>query len=329
MFCCGCSFYCLFLLPCSRELFLCRLPPPFSYFRVIDCKLRYPVPLAPSVACGHHGCRGISGFGPWSDSKRRAKLEKHFKDVHGQVFTTCYPCPECSREFSTAQALNGHLGASSGCTKGTSATKSISRLSGASMDSTRSSARARRSEEACWKHPQEGLPILFRWLVSLGKVSLHPTLDGQRAVHGGRFVPVPRPSAIESFRERDSIFCKGFTDTYCRCTNGTFSSFGNAPNVACGWKTGTKWDVTTTCAHPEAKPRQGMVRLSVPGLPVLPLHQDPVPRLRMATYKARLIRRTQQCRRCVNGVPMNLLFWSKSRAALDSIVQTQHCTPDG
>ena len=136
MFCCGCSFYCLFLLPCSRELFLCRLPPPFSYFRVIDCKLRYPVPLTPSVACGHHGCRGISGFGPWSDSKRRAKLEKHFKDVHGQVFTTCYPCPECSREFSTAQALNGHLGASSGCTKGTSASKSISRLAGAQMDSS-------------------------------------------------------------------------------------------------------------------------------------------------------------------------------------------------
>ena len=74
--------------------------------------------------------------------------------------------------------------------------------------------RARRSGVACWMYPQEGLSILFQWLVSLGKVSLHSTLDGRRAVHGGRFAPVPRPCVIESFRERDSTFCKGFTGTY-------------------------------------------------------------------------------------------------------------------
>ena len=104
---------------------------------MLNGKVRYPVPLPSSVACGHNGCRGITGHGPWSDSKRRTKLENHFQDVHGLAFTACYPCLRCGKEFPSAQALNGHLRSSSGCTRGVSAhlENSVSRL-----DSTRSSA---------------------------------------------------------------------------------------------------------------------------------------------------------------------------------------------
>ena len=90
-------------------------PAPTTFFRVLNGKLRYPVPLPPSVACGHQACRGVSGYGPWSDNKRRTKLESHFKDVHKQVFQACYPCPACGSEFSTAQALNGHLRSATAC----------------------------------------------------------------------------------------------------------------------------------------------------------------------------------------------------------------------
>ena len=90
----------------------CAIPPqhtPVNISRTQD-KVRVPIPLPPSIRCGHESCRGKRGSGPWSGEDRKKHLLEHLKIQHpGRgALTPVYFCTKCPLEFNNFITAGRH-----------------------------------------------------------------------------------------------------------------------------------------------------------------------------------------------------------------------------
>ena len=90
----------------------CAIPTPLTPVHITrtNNKVRVPIPLPPSIRCGHQSCRGKRGSGPWTGEDRKKQLLDHLKLKHPEngVLNPIFFCTKCRLEFNNFITAGRH-----------------------------------------------------------------------------------------------------------------------------------------------------------------------------------------------------------------------------